>query len=465
MKRTKGKSSGRSTTPRPGGRARIPPPPTPDAPSPGTAESEPDANGPRLLWGVDADAVATLCSMRLEVSSTLLRRNTESAIGRFSGHDAVVDTALVHRLTAITPEVGLELHAGRIDRPDGLVAHAADAEVRIGTVLPDVSARRGRPFPLCHPDPDLAERALVALHRAAEMALDVRARRLVVRFHGTAPYPGHAEAQRRLDQLADVLAGLRRQLPADLCVVVDYAVGDPFPVRRSSPDWQTARWLAVAAGPGTKVLLDPAPLVDEDPELSITTLRAADRLGGVRLGRLVALDRPFGLFLAMIDAAEGGVLVRGRRCPVPFVVSLPTDQAPGIEAALHAVGAVQEAAAKAMLLDRSAWRAAQAAGDADAAIDALLTAYETDATPLLNAVRAALGVPTDAIASYRELCRDTHRAVARQRSLLRAALRLGDETRPAESVGPVGPGPVAGRVVAGGSGAVGGGRWALRGVS
>jgi len=459
MKRTEGRAAGRSTARRSGGRTATPRPTAPtsgpktpvEAPAApeDIARSESDPNGPRLLWGVDADAVATLCSMRLEISSSVLRRPADSAAGHFSGHDAVADTALVHRLTGITPEVGLELPADRIDRADELVAHAADASVRIGTVLPDVAARRGRPFPLCHPDADVARRAATALHRAAAVAVDVRARRFVVRLHDTSSYAGQAEAARRLDRLAAVLAGLRTKLPAEICLVVDYTIADPCPVRRSRPDWQTALSLAAAAGPGTRVLLEPAPLVDEDPELSITTLRAADRLAGVLLGRQVGIDRPFALFLAMIDAAEGGVLVRGRRCPVPFVVAPTTRGATGLEAALRAVGAVQEAAAKAMLLDRTAWRAAQAAGDADAATDVLLTAFETDASPLLTAVRAALGVPADTLASYRELCRDTHRAVERQRSLLRAALRRGTEEPAPGSAAPVGAGATAGRVVAG----------------
>ncbi|GAA3387091.1 hypothetical protein [Cryptosporangium minutisporangium] len=418
------------------------------------AVTDRDSGGRRLLWGVDADAVATLCSMRLEVSATLLRRPADSAAGRFTGHDAVADASLVHRLTAITPEVSLELPGDRVGDPAELVAHAADAGIRIGTVLPDVSARRGRPLPLCHPDTELAGRALVALRRAAGVAVDVRARRLLLRLRNNAPYPGRDEAKRRIDQLADVLAGLRRQLPADVSLVVDYAVDDPYPVRRSRPDWQTALSLAAAAGPGTKVLLDPAPLLDEDPELSITTLRAADRLAGVLLGRGVRIDRPFALFLAMIDAAEGGVLVRGRRCPVPFVVALAPEEEPGIEATLRTVSAVQEAAAKAMLLDRAAWRAAQAADDPHAAIDVLLAAYETEATPLLTAVRAALGVPADPLATYRELCRDTHRAVERQRSLLRAALRLGDAGSAAGSVGRVDSGSAAGRVVMAGAAGV-----------
>ncbi|TQS41857.1 hypothetical protein [Cryptosporangium phraense] len=428
----------------------------PAEPAEPAAPSEPDRSDPaeatsgrRLLWGVDADAVATLCSMRIEIPSELLRP-TGSA---FTGHDAVADTAVIHRLTVITPAVGLELPADRVDDAAELAAHAADADIRIGAVVPDVAARPGRPLPLCHPDADLAQRALLTLRRAAALAVDLDARRFVVRLHTGAPYPGAGETQRRLDRLADVLSGVRRQLPASMQLVVEYSVDDPFPVRRATPDWQTASWLAAAAGPGTKVLLDPVPVADEDPELSITTLRAADRLAGLRLGAA----GPFALFLAMVDAAEGGVLVRGRRCPVPFALRLPPGERPGIETALRTVAAVQEAAAKAMLLDRAALRAAQAVGDVEAATEVLLTAYETDASPLLTAVRAALGGPADTLAAYRELCRDTHRAVERQRSLLRAALRLGAEPPEVGSDDRIGAGPPGGRVV-------GAGLWGLRGV-
>ncbi|MFI5955731.1 hypothetical protein [Cryptosporangium sp. NPDC051539] len=416
-------------------------PERPDPPDPTT--------GRRLLWGVDADAVATLCSMRMEIPSELLR----SADHPFTGHDAVADTSVLHRLTALTPEVGLELPADRVDDAAELAAHASDADVRIGAVLPDVAARPGRPLPLCHPDADLAQRALLTLRRAAALAADLGARRFVVRLHTGAPYPGAAESQRRLGRLAEVLAGLRRQLPPETQLAIDYSVGDPFPVRRATPDWQTASGLAAAAGPGTKVLLDPVPVADEDPVLSITTLRAADRLAGLR----IRAGDPFALFLAMIDAAEGGALVRGRRCPVPFALRRSPGDRAGIETALRTVGAVQEAAAKAMLLDRAAWRAAQAAEDVEAATEVLLAAYETDASPLLTAVRAALGVPADTVAAYRELCRDTHRAVERQRSLLRAALRLGAEPSTAGSDDRFGAGPPNGRVVAAG-------RWDVRGL-
>ena len=398
--------------------------PDPPASNP-TTEAPSATHAPRLLWGVDADAVTTLCSLRLELGSRLFRPPAERG-EPFTGQHAIADAALVHRLTAITPDVGLELPVARVDDPAGLAAHAADAGVRIGSAQPDVSGRPGRPLPLCHPDPDRAEQALVVLRRAAAVAAGLGSRRFLLRWRDTAPYPGSVEASRRRARLTEVLALLRRQLPAEMVLVVEYVVADPHPIRRPGPDWLVGQALAIGAGPGTKVLLDLAggeAGFDSDADLSLTTLRAADRLAGVILGGASQADQQFALFLAMIDAVEGGLLVRGRRCPLPFLLAALPSQSSGVEATLRAVRAVQEAAAKAMLLDRSVWRAAQAAGDLATANDVLLTAYESDASPLLTAVRAALGVPPDALATYQQMCRDTHRAVERQRSVLRAALR------------------------------------------
>ena len=447
-------------------------------PDPTASDAPPAPSVPavasRLLWGVDADAVATLCSVRIELPSRVFRSSTDRA-EPFTGQHAIADAALVHRLTAVTPDVGLELPADRVEDPTALAAHAADAGVRIGSAQPDVSGRIARPLPLCHPDPDRADQALTALRRAAAVAAGLGARRFLLRWRDSAPYPGGAEAARRRARLIEVLALLRRQLPDEMALVVEYVVADPHPVRRPGPDWLAGHALAVGAGPGTKVLLDLTsvePGLDSETDLSITTLRSADRLAGLVLGGATRTDQRFALFLAMIDAVEGGLLVRGRRCPLPFLLELPPDQPPGVEATLRAVGAVQDAAARAMLLDRSAWRAAQAAGDRAAANDVLLTAYESDASPLLTAVRAALGVPADALATYQQMCRDTHRVVERQRSVLRAALRRGALAEGAvaaealaaadRSADGFGPGPCGGLDTRAAGRAVTGGRWPLR---
>ena len=59
---------------------------------------------------------------------------------------------------------------------------------------------------------------------------------------------------------------------------------------------------------------------------------------------------------------------------------------------------LQEAYAKALLVDRDALRAAQQAGDVLGGHEVLLDAYRTDVRPRARALRAALGAAEDPIA-------------------------------------------------------------------
>jgi L-rhamnose isomerase/sugar isomerase len=84
---------------------------------------------------------------------------------------------------------------------------------------------------------------------------------------------------------------------------------------------------------------------------------------------------------------------------------LTIDQAHNVEAKVEAmvlsVVNLQEAYAKALLVDREALRAAQAAGDVLGGHEILLDAYRTDVRPLCAKVRAARGAAEDPIAALR----------------------------------------------------------------
>ena len=62
---------------------------------------------------------------------------------------------------------------------------------------------------------------------------------------------------------------------------------------------------------------------------------------------------------------------------------------------------MQEAFAKALLVDRAALAAAQAAGDVLGGHEALLDAYRTDVRPLCAKVRAERGAEADPVAAHR----------------------------------------------------------------
>ena len=73
---------------------------------------------------------------------------------------------------------------------------------------------------------------------------------------------------------------------------------------------------------------------------------------------------------------------------------------PKIPAILRSVMNVQEATAKALLVDADALAAAQRAGDVLGANAVLMDAYNTDVRPLLGDLRTDLGLDADPIAAF-----------------------------------------------------------------
>jgi L-rhamnose isomerase/sugar isomerase len=85
-------------------------------------------------------------------------------------------------------------------------------------------------------------------------------------------------------------------------------------------------------------------------------------------------------------------------------IAFMLDQCHNIEAKIPAiirsVMNVQEATAKALLVDRDALAAAQRAGDVLGANAVLMDAYNTDVRPLLREVREEMGLDPDPMGAY-----------------------------------------------------------------
>jgi L-rhamnose isomerase / sugar isomerase len=133
----------------------------------------------------------------------------------------------------------------------------------------------------------------------------------------------------------------------------------------------------------------------------VALLGAEGRLGGFHFNNrkyadddlIVGSVNPFELFLIFFEL--------GTR-PLP---RLTIDQAHNVEAKVEAmvlsVVNLQEAYAKARLVDRDALAAAQAEGDVLAAHELLLDAYKTDVRPELARARASIGAAEDPVAELR----------------------------------------------------------------
>ena len=138
-------------------------------------------------------------------------------------------------------------------------------------------------------------------------------------------------------------------------------------------------------------------------EQIVAILADEGRLGGFHFNNrkyadddlIVGSVNPFELFLIFCELGALDELPR-----------LTIDQAhnvePKVEAMVLSVVNLQEAYAKALLVDRSALSDAQQAGDVLAGHRLLLDAFQTDVRPLCAKARASVGAAEDPIAALRE---------------------------------------------------------------
>ena len=129
-------------------------------------------------------------------------------------------------------------------------------------------------------------------------------------------------------------------------------------------------------------------------------LAREERLGGFHFNNrkyadddlIVGSVNPFELFLIFCE------LVRARAGPLPrLTIDQSHNVEPKVEAMVLSVVNLQEAYAKALLVDRDALAAAQEAGDVLGGHEILLDAYNTDVRPLCATVRARNGAAADPI--------------------------------------------------------------------
>jgi L-rhamnose isomerase/sugar isomerase len=100
----------------------------------------------------------------------------------------------------------------------------------------------------------------------------------------------------------------------------------------------------------------------------------------------------------MHEVVSGGGLAA--ETGIAFMLDQCHNIEPKIPGQIRSVMNVQEATAKALLVDRDALAAAQRAGDVLGSNAVLMDAYNTDVRPLLAEIRTEQGLDPDPMAAY-----------------------------------------------------------------
>ena len=113
---------------------------------------------------------------------------------------------------------------------------------------------------------------------------------------------------------------------------------------------------------------------------------------------MVGAADPFQLFRIMHEVVKADAL--RPEAGVAFMLDQCHNIEPKIPGQIRSVMNVQEATAKALLVDRPALEAAQRSGDVLGANAVLMDAYNTDVRPLLGRLRERMGLDPDPMAAY-----------------------------------------------------------------
>jgi L-rhamnose isomerase/sugar isomerase len=319
--------------------------------------------------------------------------------------EKIDDAAEVHRLTGTAGAVALHFPWDAVDDLGELRAHIEARGLRVGAVNPnlfqDPDYKLGA---LTHPDRAIREKAVAHMLECLEIASALGSTAQSLWLADGTNYPGQDDLRARRRRLRECLERVYERLPGEQELLVEYKLFEPAFYATDLADWGSALLLCLQLGERARVLVDLGHHAQGvNIEQIVAFLADEGRLGGFHFNNrkyadddlIVGSVNPFELFLIFVELAAGDALPR-----------LTIDQSHNVEAKVEAmvlsVVNLQEAYAKALLVDREALRAAQEAGDVLGGHEVLLDAYRTDVREPCAAARAALGAAEDPVAALRE---------------------------------------------------------------
>jgi L-rhamnose isomerase/sugar isomerase len=323
--------------------------------------------------------------------------------------EKIADASRVHTHTAVAPSVALHIPWDRVDDYRQLRSAAENAGIRLGTinanVFQDDDYKLGS---VTNPDAAVRRKALDHLLECVDIMDQTGSRDLKLWFADGTNYPGQDSIRARQDRLDQALAAVYERLSPGQRLILEYKLFEPAFYTTDVPDWGTAYAHCLRLGDRAQVCVDTghhAP--GTNIEFIVAFLLRAGKLGAFDFNSrfyadddlMVGAADPFQLFRIMHEVVQADALRPA--AGIAFMLDQCHNIEPKIPGQIRSVMNVQEATAKALLVDAAALAAAQADGDVLGANGVLMDAYNTDVRPLLAELRAEQGLDPDPMGAYK----------------------------------------------------------------
>jgi L-rhamnose isomerase/sugar isomerase len=340
-------------------------------------------------------------------SGTRFKVFSQAGVAR-SVFEKIDDAAQVHRFTGVAPSVALHIPWDKTDDYEALGKYASAQGMTIGAINPNVFQEpEYRLGSVCNPDPKVRRQALDHLLECVAIAHATGSFALSLWFADGTNYPGQDSIRARQDRLAEALEATYAALNEDVSLLLEYKLYEPSFYTMDVPDWGTSLLQCLALGERAKVLVDTGHhALATNIEFLVAGLLRAGRLGGFHFNSrfygdddlMVGAADPYQLFRIMFEIVDAGAVTPSGG--IAFMLDQCHNIEPKVQAEIRSVLNVQEATAKALLVDREELTNRQLHGDVLGANEIFIDAFSTDVRPLLAELREEMGLDPDPIGAY-----------------------------------------------------------------
>jgi len=332
--------------------------------------------------------------------------------------ERIEDAAEVQRHTGVCPSVAVHIPWDRVDDWDALRDRAATLGLRIGSIHPnlfqDADYRLGS---VCNPDRAVRRKATEHLLECVDVAGRTGADIVSVWLADGTNYPGQDDLAARRARLVECLGQAYGAMSGGMRMLVEYKLYEPAFYHTDIADWGDALLVCRRLGDRAQVLVDLGHHAHgTNIERIVSTLLDEGCLGGFHFNDrkygdddlITGSVNPLQLFLIHVELAGAAA------DDVAYAIDQSHNVEDKIAAMIVSVTNLQEAYAKALLVDRAALAEAQAAGDVVGAHELVMEAYRTDVRPLCAKVRSDLEASPRPLEAHRT-SGYSERAAARRR--------------------------------------------------
>ena len=323
-------------------------------------------------------------------------------------YEKIADAAQVNKFTGAVPTVALHIPWDKVKDYAHFAAYAKELGVTLGTInsntFQDDQYKLGS---VCNPDPKVRKMAVNHLLECIDIMDITGTNDLKIWLADGTNYPGQDDLRDRQDRLQESLEITYKRLGPNQRMLLEYKFFEPSFYSTDVPDWGTSYLHCMKLGPKAMVCVDTghhAP--GTNIEFIVALLLREGRLGAFDFNSrfyadddlIVGAADPYQLFRIMNEVNRAGGFDVGT--PVSYVLDQCHNIEDKIPGQIRSITNVQEAVAKALLVDRVELKKAQLDGNVLAANDILMDAYNTDVRPLLGEMRNEIGLEADPMKAY-----------------------------------------------------------------